>query len=587
MLQGWPVKPDRLSLLAAEKHYFQLDAAGRLQYYLYTETGKHREKLSGDLFRQKVDGFDAAVDPLGVIHLLGYGATTGLFYLTLPPAGQDPPLLLYRDPHKTIDHVSACRDQKNNLHLLFLARSERYKMWWLFYLGGKQQDDGLRRWMEPAVIDFGYGPPEQYGLIGTDLKDRLFVLYRLFGAGRYNLAFRRLEGNPSRLDKTIFPGPDCVGSSAEPPYPGKTVFPQEIKGEREKTECYFPSFLIDADNTLHLAWLGHRKKTMFLYYARCNPAGVWGDYFSLEIAQDSFFWAPLFRYGDNLFLTWKKGDTIFHLYSAAKKQEKPEKQGGKGRNQKGKQKKRGNQGQTSWQWGKKQTVPKGIQLLRLRPAGNPAENMPCEGFWGLSFFAAAGDPLQGMLQPDDFAARDLEKVNKTENIEEDVSLGWQKPPELHTLDLLTSYTLARAGNLQATNVFLKRKMEGQSREFSRLYNAGLAQKDYLEEKLASKEVELEKVEKLLQDTIAGLQKRLRQQDEDIMNLRAELRALLKENEELKRNESAQATKLARFIEEIERLTGEIEAAQGKKIKKTSFLEELLHKIRRQPPPGSK
>ena len=64
--------------------------------------------------------------------------------------------------------------------------------------------------------------------------------------------------------------------------------------------------------------------------------------------------------------------------------------------------------------------------------------------------------------------------------------GKGDPTELHILDILSSYTLTRASNLQAANTHLKQKLEQQEKEFLKLYTAGLAQTESLGEKLAAK-----------------------------------------------------------------------------------------------------
>ena len=78
MPQDWLKKLDNFPLLAAEIHYFQLDAEGHLQYFLYNQAEKRWEMLCADLFQQKLHGFDAAVDSQGAVHLLGYEHTGGL-----------------------------------------------------------------------------------------------------------------------------------------------------------------------------------------------------------------------------------------------------------------------------------------------------------------------------------------------------------------------------------------------------------------------------------------------------------------------------------------------------------------------------
>lgn len=511
MPQDWPKKLDHIPLLAAEKHYFKLDEEGRLQYFLYNQAEERWEMLSANLFQQKLHGFDAAVDQQDAVHLLGYEHEGGLFHLAPPLTDQGAPLLLYRDKHKTIDHLSTCRDQKNNLHVLYLTSNKQYAMWWLFYLRHERQ-----KWTEPRIIDFGYGPPEQYGLIGTDFQNRIFILYRLYTAEKYNLAFRLLEGSSHR--------------------PGKTVFLQERKGE-----CLFPSFLVDPDNTLHLSWTSRTDGSMFLNYACRAPTGKWGNFFNLEMPPGSFFLAPLFRYADKLLLTWRKDWTLSHLYSL--------------------------QGNKNWRWGKNQTATKELQLLRLRTVDNPGENFP---FRGNCLFTTTGSPPQKILQAQAF----LPHVPAENEEEKEI------PQELHILDILSSYTLTRASNLQAANTHLKQKLEQQEKEFLKLYTAGLAQTESLGEKLAAKNMELKDVEKLLQQTLAELQERMQQQRKEIATLQAQCGALQKENEKLKKNNLIKAANLARLKKEVMHLTQENEAQRAEKLKKTSFLPGLFQKIRR-------
>lgn len=525
MPQGWPEKPDRFPLLASEKHFFLMNTEGRLQHCLYNRAANQvegcREMFPADLFGQKLHGFDAVVDSQGAVHLLGYEQGGGLFYLPLSLDDPQSPLLLYRDQHKKIEHLSACRDQKNSLHLFFLARDEKYKVWWLFYLYSEQQN-GKQKWAEPLVIDFGYGPWEQYGLIGSDSLNRIFFIYRLCIDGEYTLVFRLQEKGTKR--------------------PGKTVFlPKEGGGS-----C-FPSFLLDPDDTLHLSWLSRQEKTTFLNYACRTPAGEWENSFNLEIPLDSFFLAPLFYHRGKLLLTWKNDRVFFHLYLSPEKKERKE------------------QVNNSWRWGKNQTITEEIQPLRLRPADNPGGNFPGRGS---CIFAATGYLPQRTPQPHELLPYSFEEDNEVD----------EALQGLHILDILSSYTLTRAGNLQTKNAYLKQKLEERGKEFSRLYTANLVQRRGMKEELSAKIMELEKIEKLLQKTLAELQKSLQQQKEKITMLQAECNALQKENKKLKEANFTQTANLSQFQEKIVQLTQENESLQAPK---TSFLHKLIHKISRQ------
>ena len=335
---------------------------------------------------------------------------------------------------------------------------------------------------------------------------------------------------------------------------------------------------------MHLSWPAHQEKTMFLNYACCDPAGKWGNFLSLEIPPDSFLLAPLFRHEHKLFLIWKRKQTLFYLFLSAGKEEKPEDEGKLEKELKqGMQESQKKRILENWHRGKNQKMTGDVQLIRLRPADGPAENIPFRGFRGFSLFTTAGSPPQGMLQPEDFAPRVLETVNTAGNKEKENILP--ELIELHALDILTSYTLTRASNLQTTNAYLKQKLEERGKEFSRLYAVSLTQKENLAEQLASKKIELEKIEELLQQTLAELQKRLQQQKEEIMNLQAECRALQKENEGLKKKEFLLAANLAQLKEEITLLTGEKEALKVERLRKPPFLGRLLHKIRCQFPPN--
>ncbi|NLJ55528.1 MAG: hypothetical protein GX334_00605 [Firmicutes bacterium] len=510
MLQNETVKIDQIPLLAAEKHYFVLDEEGYLQYFLYNQAPEHWKMLSANLFRRKLHGFDAATDQQGNVHLLGYEPERGLFYLPPGPAGPEIPQLIYQDPHKKIGHLSVCLDQNNNLHLLILTYNKQYAMWWLFHLCQEQQ-----KWAGPHLIEFGYGPPQQYGLIGADYQGHIFVLYRLFTAGKYNLAYRLLkEGTPR---------------------PGKTTLLQA-----GQDECFFPTFLVDPDNTIHLSWISRTGENMFLNYACRTPAGKWDNFFNAEVLPDSFLLSFLCRHTDKIFMAWKKEQTFFYFYSL---------QSGK-----------------SWQRGKSQIATKELQLFRWRTPAFLGENLPIRGH---HLFANAGKPPQKIPLPQHFWPH-FTAENKEEN---------EIPAALHILDILTAYTLTRAGNLQAANSHLKQKLKQQQKGFFKLYTESLDQTENLKEKLAAKNIKLKDLEKLLQQTMAELQKHIHAQQKETATLEAQCNKLQKENEKLKKEGLAREAALVRLEERIANLIREKEMLCAEKLKKTSFLSKLFLKKR--------
>ncbi|MGI5823259.1 MAG: hypothetical protein ACOX6Z_04870 [Dethiobacteria bacterium] len=510
MLQNEPAKIDRVPLLAAEKHYFKLDEEGYLQYFLYDQDLERWKMLSANLFQQRLHGFDAAVDQQGNVYLLGYEHERGLFYLPAGPAGQETPQLIYQDPHKKIDHLSVCLDQSNNLHILILTSNKQYAMWWLFHLCHKQQ-----QWAGPRMIEFGYGPQQQDGLIGADYQGRIFVLYRLFTAGKCNLACRLLEGDSHR--------------------PGKTAFLQ--KGQ---DDCFFPSFLVDPDNTWHVSWISHLGENMFLNYACRTPTGQWENFYNLEVLPGSFLLTFLFRHADKLFLTWKKEQTFFHLYSL---------ENGK-----------------SWQQGKNQIATKELQLFRLRTPANSEEDLPVRGH---HLFANAGKPPQKISPSQGFWPHIMAESEKENGI----------PAELQILDILTAYTLTRAGDLQAANNQLKQKLKQQEKEFFALYTEGLNQTENLKEKLATKNIKLKDLEKLLQQTMAELQKKIQLQKKETATLQAQYNMLQKENEKLKKEGLTQEAALERIEKRIVNLIRENETLRAKILEKTPFLSKLFSRKR--------
>lgn len=503
-------KIDNIPLLAAEKHYFKLDEEGYLQYFLHNQTAGRRKMLSANLFQQKLYGFDAAIDQQENIHLLGYEPEKGLFYLPPCPAGQKTPQLIYQDFHKKIGHLSVCLDRDNNLHTLILVYNEQYAMWWLIHLCRKQQ-----KWAGPRMIDFGYGLPRQYGLIEADSQGRVFVLYSLFTAGKCNLACRFLKEDSHRPEKTAFL-------------------------QKGQDECFFPSFLKDPDNTLHISWLSQVEESMFLNYVCRTPTGKWEKFFNLDVLPGSFLLTFLFRHTDKLFLAWKKNRTFFYLYSLP--------------------------GEESWHWGKNQITTNKLQLLRLRTPANPAENSPVRGNY---FFANAGKTPQKLFLPEDFWPQ-ITAVNKEDN---------GIPEELHVLDILTSQALTRAGDLQAANTHLKQKLKQQEKGFFELYTENLSQTESLKEKLDAKNMELKDIEKLLQQTMAELQKRLQLQKKETAALQAQCDRLQKENEKLKKKVIAQETTLNKLKKKVVYLIRENETLRSEKLEKTSFLSRLFPRKR--------
>ena len=145
---------------SAGKHYFELDENGELKYYFDKKGNGGWSCISKNILHQKISGFDSAVDTVGGTHLLGYDREGSILYLRLSPDTPNKPEILLKEEGKRICHLSFCTDKADRLHALYLASNNEREMWWLFYL---RREDG--RWLEKAVLDFGYFQHEQYGII--------------------------------------------------------------------------------------------------------------------------------------------------------------------------------------------------------------------------------------------------------------------------------------------------------------------------------------------------------------------------------------------------------------------------------------
>lgn len=336
-----------LMLNAGEKNYFVLDKQGSLQHFFYEN--ELWALKTDNIFGRRVQGFDAVLDKHGNIHLLGYDHTGSLFYLS-PLTGPSSPEPLYRNSGKKISHLSACLDEDNNLHILYLAVSEQHEMWWLFYL--RKEKDTCP---EPAIIDFGYRYLEQNGLILGDFLGSIFILYRLYEEGNYSLVLRSLQSETGR--------------------PGKTFY----LPERQK-ECFFPAFLVTSDNILHISWISCEHEAMFLNYIHRTPAGKWEGFFSIEVPHSTVTIAPLYILGEKLILTWKKDSELFYLFSL-------------------------NRGK-SWNRGRSISIKTELELTRFRAATVLFKE---QKWWGDYVFASESSPPQETLYPEElFNTRTVE-----------------------------------------------------------------------------------------------------------------------------------------------------------------------------------
>lgn len=299
---------DGLPLIVApakgEKNCFILDENGHLRYFLQ-ENGTWILKTE-DLFNDKIQGFEAAIDSKGNMYIFGYNQS-GTLYCYFSEGDKFSLAPIYQVNGKKICHLSVCLDKEDNPQILFLSLSEQLEMWQLLYLHEKK---GV--WSYPEIIDFGYHTLDQKALIFRDAADRIIILQRLAEMGNYCLVFRTIQD---------------LG--------GKTFyFPHK------HTECFSPCFLVAPENTVHISWISSENRTLFLNYVQIAPDKTFKYFFSMELPPGSLTLAPIYLMGDKLILTCKKGEEIFYLLSF--------------------------NGGRNWKWGKKINLKNHPRLTRFR-----------------------------------------------------------------------------------------------------------------------------------------------------------------------------------------------------------------------------
>lgn len=319
MEANWIRKTDNIPIITStkgEKNYFTLDEQGCLKQFFWekgnwTLTTEH-------LFKQKIQGFDAAIDKEGNIYLLGYD-DKGALFCNSPLGARTLTAPFYQDSNKKISHISVCLDKEGDLHVLCLSLDEQQEMWWLLYL-----NEEAKIWQKPAIIDFGYHCLEQNGLILRDFEDRIIILHRLAETENYCLVFRSIQKKDARPEKTFY-------------------FPDKHR------ECFFPAFLVTPENTLHISWISCEDKVLFLNYTQITSGGSFKNFFSMELPPGTLTIAPLYFMEDKIVLTCKKDDELFYLISF--------------------------NGGLNWKWGRKILLDKQIQLTRFRsvPGSWPQE----------------------------------------------------------------------------------------------------------------------------------------------------------------------------------------------------------------------
>ncbi len=291
---------------------FQLDAGGRLQHF--THGGSGWEMRHKCLFDQKIDGFDAAVDSGGTVHLLGYSGGGTLYYRSFPD--NNLPTRFHHDG-RTITGLSCCAaadaGAEKKLHILYLCRKSSRQRWSLFHgcLGGKDT------WEEQAV-------PECCCLTGTE---RAYILADSSGSITALCMHLRKKGNrltARRLEKST-------------PQAAEAVILEDSPGE-----LFPPSFLAAPDNSVHLSWQSSSGGSRYLNYARRTAAGKWEKRLKLELQLHSLAVAQLHLLRGHLLISWVDGGSLRYLFSQ---------DGGK-----------------SWQQGKSGAVEQQPGLARYRSA---------------------------------------------------------------------------------------------------------------------------------------------------------------------------------------------------------------------------
>ncbi|MDO9534683.1 MAG: hypothetical protein Q7J85_04975 [Bacillota bacterium] len=301
--------------------------------------------------------------------------------------------------------------------------------------------------------------------------------------------------------------------------PGRTIYldvPQR--------DCFMPSFLTDGNNTLHVSWMSREKGIMFLNYTSKSSTGKWESYTSTEVPSESRPIAPIYLVEDRLLLFWENENILFHLYSL-------------------------NNGK-NWKWGRSKAVDTALELTRYHSTSNISDNPSRFG----NFVFTVGKPPQEIVHPEQFT-----KIKEKER---------ELSEEFHILEVLSSSLLTRTGNLQANNSYLEQKLSRQEKEMLKIYSWGITKAETLEEKLAAKDVELQKLDKLFKTTLKDLQRRLIREKEDIQLLNSALtkktQELSVENKELKTRNFSLSQNIRELKEQVISLMKENEELINRK-----------------------
>ncbi|HHT46424.1 MAG TPA: hypothetical protein GX004_03910 [Firmicutes bacterium] len=475
-----------------EKHYFELDENAHLNYYLDKEGNGCWTSISENILQRKISGFDTAIDKLGNMHLLGYDRGGGISYLRLPPDTPKKPELLLKEEGKQICHLSFCTDNADRLHVLYLAISSEKKMWWLFYL---RQENG--RWLEKAVMDFGYFQLEQYGIIFSDCLNSLFLLHRLYDDNGYSLALRSFNN-----EKNL---------------PGQTIF----LGERDHY-CFFPDALAAPDNSLHISWISRKNNIMFINYARRSPQGKWENHLCTEISQGSAPFAPLYFAKDVLLLTWQNNNMLFCLISR--------------------------DGGDSWKWGTKVELDDTYQLIRFRSK----PRLLNDPTWRGNYTFSPACPPETYMQPEVLLKSQPEKDGVSEELE---------MLDLLSSRLLTGYDNLQASNaffkqkiahqkkelaeLYSINLAktktLEEKLTSKNIEIKKMKSVFQNTIDELKAKISREREELASANHELQQEIKALQEEIEKRGKtnllltrELTRMKEEINLIKKENEHLQK-----------------------------------------------------
>ena len=302
--------------------------------------------------------------------------------------------------------------------------------------------------------------------------------------------------------------------------------------------CFFPDALAAPDNSLHISWISRKNNIMFINYARRSPQGKWENHLCTEISQGSAPFAPLYFAKDVLLLTWQNNNMLFCLISR--------------------------DGGDSWKWGTKVELDDTYQLIRFRSK----PRLLNDPTWRGNYTFSPACPPETYMQPEVLLKSQPEKDGVSE--------------ELEMLDLLSSRLLIGYDNLQASNVFLNQKIEHQKKELAELYSINLAKTKTLQEKLASKNIEITKIKNVFQNTIDELKAKISREREEMASANHELqqriKALQEELEKREKNNLLLTMEITRLKKEINLIKKEYEHLQNKGI--NYYFKKLLRRDRK-------